>query len=44
MVEARDNIAGQVSEIVEESMEGSFKKVIPEVPFVVEIRVAETWG
>ena len=27
-----------------ESMEETFKKVIPEVPFVAEIRVAEDWG
>ena len=26
-----------------ESMEEAFKKIIPEVPFVAEIRVAEDW-
>ena len=27
-----------------ESMEKAFKQIIPEVPFVAEIRVAEAWG
>jgi hypothetical protein len=25
-------------------MEEAFKKIVPEVPFVAEIRVAEAWG
>jgi DNA polymerase I-like protein with 3'-5' exonuclease and polymerase domains len=32
-----------VKAIVEESMEEAFKKIIPEVPFVAEIRVGEAW-
>jgi hypothetical protein len=30
--------------IVKESMEEAFRQIIPEVPFVAEIRVAEAWG
>jgi hypothetical protein len=33
-----------VQAIVKEAMEAAFKKIIPEVPFVAEIRVAEVWG
>jgi DNA polymerase I-like protein with 3'-5' exonuclease and polymerase domains len=33
-----------VQTIVKESMEEAFKKIIQEVPFVAEIRVAEAWG
>jgi hypothetical protein len=29
---------------VKESMEEVFKQIIPEVPFAVEIRMAEAWG
>ncbi len=31
-------------EIVKESMEAALKRIIPEVPFVAEIRVAGAWG
>jgi DNA polymerase I-like protein with 3'-5' exonuclease and polymerase domains len=44
IVEARDAIEDQVRAIVKESMEKAFKKIIPEVPFVAEIRVAAAWG
>jgi DNA polymerase I-like protein with 3'-5' exonuclease and polymerase domains len=44
IVEARDGIEDQVQTIVKESMEEAFGRIIPEVPFVVEIRVAEAWG
>jgi hypothetical protein len=29
--------------IVKESMEEAFRQIIPEVPFVAEIRVADSW-
>ena len=29
--------------IVKESMEEAFEKIIPEVPFVAEPRVADSW-
>ena len=44
IVEARDGIEDQVKVIVKESMEAAFGKIIPEVPFVAEPRVAEAWG
>ena len=40
IIEARDGMEDQVQVIVEESME----RIIPEVPFVAEIRVADSWG
>lgn len=43
IVEAREDIAGHVQPIVEESMEAALKRIIPEVPFVVEIKVADPW-
>lgn len=44
IVEARDAIEDQVQAIVKESMEEALERVIPEVPFVAETRVAEAWG
>jgi DNA polymerase I-like protein with 3'-5' exonuclease and polymerase domains len=44
IVEARDGIEDQVREIVKESMEAALERIIPEVPFAVEIRVVEAWG
>ena len=44
IVEARDAIEDQMKVIVKESMEEAFKKIIPDVPFVVEHRVVEAWG
>jgi DNA polymerase I-like protein with 3'-5' exonuclease and polymerase domains len=44
IVEARDDIADQVQRMVKDSMEKALEKIIPEVPFVAEIRVAEAWG
>jgi DNA polymerase I-like protein with 3'-5' exonuclease and polymerase domains len=44
IIEARDAIEDQVREIVKKSMEAALGRMIPEVPFVAEIRVAEAWG
>ncbi|MGA2226573.1 MAG: DNA polymerase, partial [Syntrophobacteraceae bacterium] len=44
IVEVRDGIEDQVEAIVKESMEEAFEKIIPVVPFAVEIRVAASWG
>ncbi|MGO9555939.1 MAG: hypothetical protein ACLP2U_13035 [Syntrophobacteraceae bacterium] len=44
IVEARDAIEDQVEAIVKESMEDAFRRIIPEVPFIAEIRVAGAWG
>jgi DNA polymerase-1 len=43
IVAARDGIEDQVREIVKESIKTTFKQIIPEVPFVAEIRVADSW-
>jgi DNA polymerase I-like protein with 3'-5' exonuclease and polymerase domains len=42
-VEVREDIADQVAEIVADSMKAALERIIPEVPFVVEPRVAEAW-
>ena len=44
IIEARDGIEDQVRAIGAESMETAFEKIIPDVPFVAAIRVAEAWG
>jgi DNA polymerase I-like protein with 3'-5' exonuclease and polymerase domains len=44
IVEARDAIGDQVQAIVKESMEVALERIISEVPFVAETRVAEAWG
>ncbi|MFZ0945610.1 MAG: DNA polymerase [Syntrophobacteraceae bacterium] len=44
IVEAREGVADQVEAIVKESMEAALERIIPGVPFVVEIRVARAWG
>ena len=43
MVAARDVIEDQVQVILKESMEAAFKQIIPVIPFVAEIRVADSW-
>jgi DNA polymerase-1 len=43
IVEAREDQADQVREIMKESMEAAFKQIVPEVPFVVEPRVEDVW-
>jgi DNA polymerase I len=44
IVEAKAEIAEEVSGIMKECMEGAFAKIFEDVPFVVEPRVAEAWG
>jgi DNA polymerase I-like protein with 3'-5' exonuclease and polymerase domains len=44
LIEARDGIEDQVQKIVKESMEETFRQIIPEVSFVAEMRVTEDWG
>jgi hypothetical protein len=43
IIEARDSIEDQVAGIVKESMEEALDRIISEVPFVAEIRVADSW-
>ncbi len=39
IVECRDDIADQMT-----FMESAFQRIIPEVSFIVDIRVADSWG
>ncbi len=43
IVEARDGIGDQVREIVKESMEEALERIVPEVPFVAEPKIADSW-
>jgi DNA polymerase I-like protein with 3'-5' exonuclease and polymerase domains len=43
IVEAREDVADQVQAIVKESMEEALKKIIPEVQFIVEPKIADSW-
>jgi len=43
IVEARGDIADQVQVIVQESMEEALERIIPEVPFVAEPKIADSW-
>jgi DNA polymerase I-like protein with 3'-5' exonuclease and polymerase domains len=42
IVAARDGIEDHVLEIVKESMEEAFRQIIPEVPFIVEPKIADS--
>jgi DNA polymerase I-like protein with 3'-5' exonuclease and polymerase domains len=44
IVETREDIADQVQTVVIESMEEALERTVPEVPFVAETRVADSWG
>lgn len=44
IVEAREDIAGDVAKIVKTCMEAAFEKLIPNVPFKVEPEIRDTWG
>jgi DNA polymerase I-like protein with 3'-5' exonuclease and polymerase domains len=44
IVEAREDIAGDVAQIVKISMEDAFNKLLPNVPFKVEPEIRDSWG
>lgn len=44
IVQAGERIEDQVEAIVKEGMEEALGRIIPEAPFVEEIRVAAAWG
>jgi DNA polymerase I-like protein with 3'-5' exonuclease and polymerase domains len=44
VVEAREDVAGQVSELVAEGLKESFMGIIPGMPFELDMRIAEAWG
>jgi DNA polymerase I-like protein with 3'-5' exonuclease and polymerase domains len=43
IVQARDHIADQVLVIVKESMKKALERIIPEIPFIVEPKIADSW-
>ena len=43
VIEARDGIEDQLPAIMKESMEEAFEQIIPEVPFVVKPKIADSW-
>lgn len=43
IVETRGGIEDQVQVIVKKSMEDAFRRIIPEISFLAEPRVAESW-
>ena len=43
-VEARDELADQVSEVVAECLQEAFMGIVPEMPFELEMRIAEASG
>lgn len=44
IVEAQEEIAEEVSDIVKICMDSALERLVPEVPFVVEPEIRETWG
>ena len=44
IVEAREDVADRVATAAKECMEGTFAEIFPEVPFVVEPEIWDTWG
>ncbi|MGD0398659.1 MAG: hypothetical protein ABSC04_07055 [Syntrophobacteraceae bacterium] len=43
IVQAGDHIADQVLVIVKESMKKALERIIPEIPFIVEPKIADSW-
>jgi DNA polymerase-1 len=44
IVEAKDDITNDVAMMVQNCMEKTFGDILPEVPFVVEPEIKESWG
>jgi len=44
IVEAREDIAGDVAVTIKECMERVFTEIFPDVPFVVKPEIRDTWG
>ena len=44
IVEARTDIVDSVAVTVKECMENAFNDILPEVPFVVEPEIRDSWG
>ena len=44
IVEAKEEISEEVAEIVKVCMEKAFEKLVPTVPFEVDLKVKDSWG
>ncbi|SDP81097.1 DNA polymerase family A [Desulforhopalus singaporensis] len=44
IIEARADVADHVAGVAKECMEGTFAEIFPEVQFVVDPKVGDTWG
>jgi DNA polymerase I-like protein with 3'-5' exonuclease and polymerase domains len=44
IVEVREESVDEVQEIIEKCLEMAFHNIIPEMPFKLEIRIADSWG
>ena len=44
IVEARTDIVDAVAVTVKECMEKAFNEILPEVPFVVDPEIRDSWG
>lgn len=44
IVEAKEDVADHVTALAKECMEGTFAEIFPEVPFVVNPEIGDTWG
>jgi DNA polymerase I len=44
VIEARDDVTDQVSEVVAECLKEAFMGIVPGMPFELEMRIAESWG
>jgi hypothetical protein len=44
VVEASEDVTGQVSEVVAECLKEAFMGIIPGMPFELEMRTADAWG
>ena len=44
VVEVKEDVADQVSEVVAECLKEAFMCIIPGMPFELEMRIAEAWG
>jgi DNA polymerase I len=42
--EAREDVADHVAAVAKECMERTFAEIFPEVPFVVNPKIRDTWG
>jgi DNA polymerase I len=44
VVETREDVAEPVQGIIEKCLMDAFKKIIPHMPFELDMRIADAWG